>query len=290
MSRLQYLFSEFWSVRRSALGNLVSVVAPCVAAGNPAGAEAVLGDGKIEALCASMTPGEPFSKWDLAGGELPEGSVVAFRLTGMLYRWMTSDLSELLDIAEANPNVDGIVLMIDGPGGMAGGVAALAEKTHALKTPAATLVTGEMCSAHLWIGASTRRVFAASRYCEVGSIGSMTTFTSFRKCYEQKGIEKRDIYPDTSDQKNREYRDIDEKGDDTAVKQRLEELHRTFVAHVAQCRGMEPDITKDHFRGIMMQADKAMQAGLVDEIGGMDSVLRWLQAQKVISELPEEYR
>ena len=290
MSKLQYLFSEFWSVRRSALSNLVSVVAPCVITGNPTGADAVLSEGKVEALCSSMDPSTPLSRWDLTGDNLPEGSVVALRLTGMLYRWMTSQLSELIDIAEANSNVSGIILMIDGPGGMAGGVPALAEKIASLKTPVATLVTGEMCSAHLWIGTSARRVFAASRYCEVGSVGAMTTFTSYRKYFESNGIENRDIYPDTSDLKNREYRDLEDNGDETAVKQRLEELHRTFVAHVAKCRGMEPDITKEHFRGIMMQADKAMQAGLVDEIGGMDSVLRWLQAQKVIADLPAEYR
>lgn len=290
MSKLQYLFSEFWSVRRSALSNLVSVVAPCVTAGNPAGADAVLAEGKIEAMCSSMDPSEPFTPWDLMQGDLPEGSVVAFRLSGMLYRWMTSQLSELIDHAEANPNVSGIILMIDGPGGMAGGVPALAEKIAALKTPAVTLVAGEMCSAHLWIGASARRVFAASRYCEVGSIGAMTTFTSYKEYFRQQGIDNRDIYPDTSDQKNREFRDLEDNGDDTAIKQRLEQLHRAFVAHVAKCRGIEPDITKDHFRGAMMQADEAVRAGLVDEIGGMDAVLRWLQAQSVIAGLPEEYR
>ena len=290
MGRLQYLFSEYWSVRRSALGNLVSVVAPCIASGNPAGAESMLGEGKIEAMCSSMDPAGPFSRCDLTAGDIPEGSVVAFRLSGMLYRWMTSELSELIDLAEATPNVDGIILMIDGPGGMAGGVPALAEKIHALRTPTATLVTGEMCSAHLWIGASAARVFAASRFCEVGSIGAMTTFTSYRKYFEQHGIENRDIYPDTSDLKNREYRDLEDNGDDAAVKARLEKLHRTFVAHVAECRGLEPDMGKECFRGAMMQAAEAMQAGLVDEIGGMPEVLRWLQARKAIAGLPEEYR
>ena len=290
MSRLQYLFSEYWSVRRSALGNLVSVVAPCIASGNPAGAETMLGEGKIEAMCSSMDPASPFSKWDLTAGDVPEGSVVAFRLTGMLYRWMTAELSELIDTAESNPNIDGIILVIDGPGGMAGGVPALAEKIHSLRTPAATLVTGEMCSAHLWIGASTLRIFADSRFCEVGSIGAMTTFTSYKKYFEQNGIENRDIYPDTSDLKNREYRDLEDNGDESAVKQRLERLHRAFVAHVAECRGLDPDMSKEYFRGAMMQAGDAMKAGLVDEIGGMPDVLRWLQARKAIAALPEEYR
>ncbi|MDE6291024.1 MAG: S49 family peptidase [Muribaculaceae bacterium] len=290
MSKLQYLFSEYWSVRRSALSNLVSVVAPCIVSGNPAGADAVLAEGKIEAMCASMQGNGPFTKWDLAAETLPEGSVVAFRLTGMLYRWMTSELSDMLDMAETNPNISGIILTIDGPGGMAGGVPALAEKIRSLDTPVVTLIAGEMCSAHLWIGASARRVFAASRYCEVGSIGAMTTFTSYRKYLESQGIEDRDIYPDTSDLKNKEYRDLEDNGDDSAVKQRLEELHRNFVAHVAKCRGLEADISKDYFRGMVMQADKALKAGLVDEIGGMDSVMRWLKAQKVIAELPEEYR
>lgn len=290
MSRLQYLFSELWSVRRSALNTMVAVVAPCIASGNPSGAEAMLADGKIEALCSSSNAHDSFKPWSPSDSDIPEGTVVVFRLTGMLFRWMTADLSDMMDSAESDEHVAGIILVIDGPGGMAGGVPALAEKIRSMSKPVATVVRGEMCSAHLWLGVSAQRVFVSSRFCEIGSIGSMTTFTSFKEYYSKNGIIERDIYPDTSDLKNREYRDLEENGDDTAVKERLETLHREFVAHVAACRGLEPDITKPHFRGLVMKGNEAVEIGLADQIGGMEDALRWIEAQRVIRDLPEEYR
>lgn len=290
MSRLQYLFSEYWSVRRSALSNLVALVAPCIASGNPAGADAVLAESGVDARCSTPNTSEPYRPWKPGDSDLPEGTVVMFRLTGMLYRWMTAELSDLIDAAEADDNVAGIILIVDGPGGMAGGVPALAEKIRGLSTPIATVVNGEMCSAHLWIGVSARRVFVSSRFCEIGSIGSMTSFTSFKEYYRKNGIECRDIYPDTSDLKNREYRDLEDEGDETAVKNRLESLHREFVSHVAACRGMKEDITKDHFRGAVLNGADAVKVGLADQLGGAEDALRWLQAQRVICDLPEDYR
>ncbi len=290
MSYLQYLFSEYWSVRRSALSNLVSVVAPCIIAGNPAGAEAVIEKDSVTAFCASSNYSDSSKPWAPSDTDVPDGTVVAFRLSGMLYRWMTSQLSDMIDAAEANDNVAGIILLIDGPGGMAGGVPALAEKICTLSTPVVTVVDGEMCSAHLWLGVSARRVFVSSRFCEIGSIGTMTSFSSYKEFFKKNGIESRDIYPDTSDLKNREYRDLEDNGDDASVKNRLENLHREFVSHVASCRGMEPDITKDHFRGAVLNGADAVKAGLADQMGGMEDALRWLQAQRVICDLPEEYR
>lgn len=288
MNRLQYLFSECWSVRRDALRTLESMVIPCITSGNPASAEKLLEDSHLQTQC--LAEGVTFGKWYADDIDLPEGSIIIFRLSGMLYRWETSQLSGLIDAAESNPKVAGVLFSIDGPGGMAGGVPALAEKIRAMKTPTATVVEGEMCSAHLWIGASADRVFVTSDFCEIGSLGTMTTFTSYRKYYENIGIEERDIYPDTADLKNSDYRLLDEKGDDSAVKSRLERLHRTFADHVSSCRGINADMEDPIFRGVVVGGKEAISKGLADEIGNFDSAVKWLLAQGVINSLPEEFK
>ncbi|MCM1296476.1 MAG: S49 family peptidase [Muribaculaceae bacterium] len=288
MNKLQYLFSEQWSVRRDALRTFESIIIPCITSGNPANAEQLFADSHLETQC--MAEDITFNKWYADDTELPEGSVIVFRLSGMLYRWETDQLSEMVDAAESNPKVGGIIFSIDGPGGMAGGVPQLAEKIHSLKTPTATVVAGEMCSAHLWLGASADRVFVSSEHCEIGSLGTMTTFTSYKKYYERLGIEERDIYPDTADLKNGEYRLLDEKGDDTAIKERLERLHRTFAEHVAACRGIKADMEDPIFRGAVVSGSEAISKGLADEMGNFETALNWIMARRVIDSLPEEFK
>ena len=288
MNRLQYLFSEYWSVRRDALRTLESIVIPCITSGNPASAEQMFEDSHLQTQC--VAGGVTFSKWYADDVELPDDSIIVFRLSGMLYRWETSELTELLEAAASNPKVAGVLFRIDGPGGMAGGVPALAERIRAMKKPSATVVEGEMCSAHLWIGASADRVFVSSDFCEVGSLGTMTTFTSYKEYYKKLGIEERDIYPDTADLKNSEYRLLDEKGDDTAVKDRLERLHRAFADHVASCRGIKADMDDPIFRGAVVSGKEAISKGLADEIGNFESAVQWLLAQGVINSLPEEFK
>lgn len=289
MGRLQTLFSESWAVRRAALDRLMAVITPCITAGNPAAAEAYLSESpQAEIKC--MGPDGTSGDYSAGSEDLPSGTIAVYHLSGMLYRWETADLSEFISDAEANPSIAGVVLVIDGPGGMAGGVPACAQKISSMTKPVATVVAGEMCSAHLWLGTSARRVFVTSEFCEIGSIGAMTSFISYKEFNEKNGIIERDIYPDTSDLKNKDYRDLEENGDDTAVKSRLEKLHRAFATQVAKSRGIEADMELPIFRGEVVDGNAAIEAGLADQMGDIDDALEWVMAQSVINALPDEYK
>lgn len=289
MGKLQTLFSDSWAVRRAALDTLMAVINPCITSGNPDAAEAYLSE-STESTIKCMGPDGTCGRYSAGSEDLPSGTIAVYHMTGMLYRWETADLSDFISDVESNPQIAGMVLVIDGPGGMAGGVPACAQKISAMTKPAATVVAGEMCSAHLWLGTSTQRVFVSSEFCEIGSIGAMTTFTSYRKYYEMNGIEERDIYPDTSDLKNKDYRALEENGDDSGVKERLERLHRAFAGQVAKCRGIECDMELPIFRGEVVDGKSAIEAGLADQMGTLDDALEWVMAQSVISTLPSEYK
>lgn len=290
MSKLQYIFSERWAVRRDALRNLVTLIAPCVAVGRLSEAETALAEKHIDVRCYMDDEDDDEDSDESRGRDVPEGSVMIINLSGILYRWTTANLYNMLCDFDADPNVAGVVLVIDGPGGMAGRVAATADKIRGMSKPVATVVAGEMCSAHLWLGTAAGRVFVSSRHCEIGSLGTMCTFTSFKEYFKKEGIEHRDIYSDSSDLKNREYRDLEENGDDTSTKERLAELHRQFAESVAEYRGIKADMSKPIFRGEVVDGETAIREGFADEIGDIDQAVRWVEARRVISQLPEEYR
>lgn len=287
MNRLQKFFSDDWGIRRDDLEGAVALIMPAIAAGNLAGAAELLGRTKSR---AQATGGAPYlAQWyELDDVDIPQDAVAVISLNGMLYNWETQWLMTQIRRAEANPKVCGIVLEIDGPGGMISRVDAAAELIAKCTKPTATVVTGTMASAHFWIGTATDRTFIASPLCEVGSVGVLITHVSFREFFKQNGIDYRVIYPDTADLKNKEVRALEDNGDEQPFKDHAEKIHRLFAETVARNLGISYDPELPLFRGEMFDAAEAVASGYIDEHGGLEDAVRWVLAQSVISKIDEK--
>lgn len=53
----------------------------------------------------------------------------------------------------------------------------------------------------------------------------------------------------------------------------LKEFYGVFVGKAAECRGMEADALEEHARGRIWTGNQALERGLVDAVGGLDSAL-----------------
>lgn len=226
--------------------------------------------------------------WDLADENLPANSIAVFQLTGMLFTWETDWLIRFLTEAERNPQIIGMLFIIDGPGGHATRVDVAAGTIKASTKPTATLVTGSMCSAHYWLGSSADRVFAVSPLCTVGSVGAMCEYIGVKGYYKKLGIDVRDIYPDSSDLKNEEWRALEE-GDESLTKQRLEKVHRLFSEAVAENIGIHYDPELEIFRGRVFDADEALKAGYIDAMGTLADAATWILTEATSREAAKLY-
>lgn len=255
----------------------MALVMPCVINGNIQAAAAQLDKPKCSIKCTA----QPYmAKWyELDDLALPVDSIAVINLTGALYVWETEWLIRQIEAATLNPNICGIVLVIDGPGGMASHVDLAAAALVNCEKPTAAVVTGMMASAHFWIGTATDRTFAASPLCEVGSVGTFCEFYSLKKYFEANGIDYREIYPDTSDLKNKEHRALVDNGDEEPMKARLEKLHKAFAEAVAQNLGIDYDPTLPIFRGELFDADEAVAAGYIDQFGNLNDAVKYVLAQ-----------
>ena len=262
------------------MARLLVTVLPAIKAGNIAEAERRLSN---ETKAYATTP-YLADRWELDDGSLPSNSVAVINLEGPLYSWETFRLERLLIQALNNDKIAGIVLWINGPGGMALHVDIVAALIEKAEKPIATYIAGTMASAHFWIGAASARSFSASPLCSVGSVGTMGTYINFKKYYEQNGIDYRDIYPDTSDLKNKWFRDIADNNDESLIKKELEELHKLFAEDVARYLNIEYDPQDPFFRGEMFNGNEAVAAGYVDQFGSFQEAVTWVLAQATIKE------
>ena len=280
VDKIYNFLTERWLIADEGAARLLATVLPAIKAGNIAEVETRLTN---ETKAYATTP-YLADRWELDDGSLPANSVAVINLEGPLYSWETFRLEKLLIQALNNDKIAGIVLWINGPGGMALHVDIAAALIEKAEKPIATYIAGTMASAHFWIGAAAARTFIASQLCSVGSVGTMGTYMNFQKFYEMNGIDYRDIYPDSSDLKNKWFRDLAEKNDDTRIKKELEDLHRLFATDIARYLGIEYDPEAPIFRGETFNGKEAVEAGYVDQFGTFQDAVTWVLAQATIKE------
>jgi len=274
MKHLQEIFTGSWAITPKDFEALSTLLLPCIMQGHLDQAESQLNRSTLKAYATDPT--YLVSRWELDDETLPEGSVAVIELEGVLYSWNTFALERWLLMAEQNEKICGVVLWINGPGGMVAHVDVVASTIQDMTKPVATFVAGIMASAHFWIGTSADRIFVASPLCEVGSVGVMVTWASWKKYFEKNGIDVRDIYPDSADLKNHEYRALEEKGDEDPIKQHLERLHEVFAQTVAVNLGVEYDSELPLFRGQIFTGAEALELGYVDEVGTLQDAVTWV--------------
>ena len=116
MNKLQRFFSDNWTIQRHEFENTVSLLLPCIINGNIDAATAQLNKEK----CTIKATSSPYmAAWyELDDITLPVNSIAVINLTGVLYSWESEWVIRQVEAAELNPNICGIVFVIDGPGGM----------------------------------------------------------------------------------------------------------------------------------------------------------------------------
>ena len=115
MDKIQEIFTAPWAIADNDYYRLLSLLVPCVAAGNLDAIEKRLNNNKITAYATT-----PYlaNRWELDDDTLPVDSVAVIILEGTLYSWETYRLEKQLRDVFDNPKICGAVLWINGPGGM----------------------------------------------------------------------------------------------------------------------------------------------------------------------------
>jgi len=175
--------------------------------------------------------------------------------------------------AVRDPSVQGILLLIDSPGGSTSGVADLAADVAAAdaKKPVWTYAEDCMCSAAYWTGSQGRKVFANANAI-VGSIGTYTVVRDFSKADKADGIE-------TFVVRAGKFKGMGTPGTEITEEQ-LAELQRTvdavqaqFSAGVMSGRKMTAEQVNELATGAVWVGKAAVEAKLIDGVQSLDQTL-----------------
>ena len=183
-------------------------------------------------------------------------------------------VNEILS-AQNNPDIKGIILKIDGPGGNADAIAEFANIKNLITKPVVSLVD-KAYSLHYWVAAmfGDKIMMNNNITAGVGSIGAML---SFNKPKDEIIM----IRPEESADKNQEFLDALE-GNYEKIQAKLSVLAQKFQNGVKLAR---PNVEKSALSGKTYFAEEAIQLGLADEMGSLESAYNWIVAKSEINKL-----
>lgn len=218
-----------------------------------------------------------------APGALPGGQhVLRLPVSGTI----TEDrrILQALDRAATDNAVRAVVVAIDSPGGtMAGGEALHAAlRRIAERKPVVAVMGATAASAGYMIAMPAQRVFAREATV-TGSIGVLLQSFDISELMERAGIRPLTIASGPLKDQPSLFRPLTEEGR-AALDRVIQDLHSQFVDMVAAGRHMEAARVRTYADGRVFTGRQALEAGLVDAIGGEREARAWLAAERQVPE------
>lgn len=231
---------------------------------------------------APPLPSQPF---ELVKGK-GDKSVAVIRMVGTLMKQRSSfggsstiDLRRQVRQAASDPNVSGILLAIDSPGGTAAGTDDLARDVKAArrKKPVWAHVDDLGASAAYWVASQADAIYANSPTALVGSIGTIMTIYDQSAAAEREGVKA--MVFSTGPLKGTGVPGAPVTEDQAAYLQGIiNATQDSFDTAVRSGRGLTAAQLADVKSGAIFPAPVAQDKRLIDGIRGLDQTIAALAA------------
>lgn len=200
--------------------------------------------------------------------------ILAFYFGGCSYQSLMRDI----DLVMNDSQVQAVGFHVHSPGGEAFGMNETSNKISALTAKKTTIgyAYGFAASAGYGLIAATGEIYADAN-AWVGSIGTVMAWADFTGFYEQLGIAYEEVTSTNAPYKRLDIRIPEERA---VFMAEIDGVEDVFIKKVAKDRKFTVEKVKSDFgRGAVMAGKQARAAGMIDQIGSWDDVLKQLQTK-----------
>jgi signal peptide peptidase SppA len=181
-----------------------------------------------------------------------------------------AQIREALD----NPEIGGIILRMNSPGGTVHGVSALADliRQGREKKRIVGFCDGLMCSACYWIGSACTTV-VATKTSEIGSIGVIATHYDMSERDKQNGVTRTFVTAGKYKIQAPDNAPLSKEGL-AGLQDAVDTYYSIFIDAVSENRAMETEDVLKMADGRTFVGQAALDIGLIDNIGNFDLALK----------------
>ena len=233
----------------------------------------------IAAMAAAMIAF--FSGADLASGAnvavIPIEGVIVTGDTGSLGGEVSSD-TVVQDIrrAEDDSSIKAVLFRIDSPGGSAVASDEIAAAIKRMKKPSVAVIREVGASGAYWVASATDHV-VANRMSITGSIGVIGSYLSFGRFLSDWNVTYNQLIAGDEKDIGTPFRELTPQ-ERQFLQQKLDTIHDYFIQAVAANRNMTVAQVTPLADGRFFLGSEAQQDGLVDQLGGEQEALDWINA------------
>ena len=219
-----------------------------------------------------------------------EGVITGSEDSEFIFESVTAspDTIELIEKADKNPSIKAIILEINSPGGSA---VASEEIANAVKKTNKTTVAWIReigTSGAYWIASASDHI-VANRVSVTGSIRLIASYLEFPGLLERYNITYQRLVAGKYKDIGSPYKEMTQE-ERELFQQSLDEIRDYFVGEVAKNRNMGKKEVDKMANGLFYLGSQAKELGLVDEIGGKDEVIGYIEKKEGIKAEIVEYK
>ncbi|MEJ1157385.1 signal peptide peptidase SppA [Prosthecomicrobium sp. N25] len=197
------------------------------------------------------------------------------------------NFDEMLERIAKSSSVKGVIVEINSPGGATSGGEALYEGLRKLsaKKPVVTHVDSLAASAGYMAALGTDQI-VVRRSAITGSIGVLAQWADVSELMGRLGIKLEEVKSSPLKAEPTPFKPASPEAK-AAIESMIRDSYGWFVGLVAERRGLSPEAARAIGDGRVFTGAQALEAKLVDQLGGPEVAQRWLEtARGVPKDLP----
>ena len=228
--------------------------------------------------------------WDI---KETTNQIVIIPITGTITTELTSSLMQqketsstailnYIDLAQRNPNIKGVLLEINSPGGTVVASKEIADKVKQMNKPVVSYIREIGTSGAYWI-ASSSNVIVADPLSITGSIGVIGSYLEFSQLLEKYGVTYQRLVSGSYKDTGSPFKELTEE-EKKILQSKIDLIHLKFVADVSKNRNLPIEKVKELSTGMFYLGAEAKYYGLIDELGNEETAINILKEKAGIKE------
>ena len=207
----------------------------------------------------------------IQGSIFPKANLLTEFSGGTSIEKLMSDFNTLM----SEPNVKGILLDINSPGGSADMIQEMADVIYSAREsqlkPIWASANSMAASAAYYLGSQAEKLFMTPSGV-VGSIGVISVHTDESGADEKAGLKRTVLTVGENKGIGHPYAPLDDKAKQIKLEE-MTEIYDDFVASVARGRGVSADeVTENYGKGRVYKSRSALEKGMVDGVKTINAV------------------
>jgi protease IV len=200
----------------------------------------------------------------------------------------SSSIIRMIDDAEGDDSIKAIIFEINSPGGSPVASDEIGQRIKECKKPTVAYIRDEGASGAYWVASATDHIIA-NRMSITGSIGVYSSYIDFSGLIERYNMSYERLVSGKYKDMGSPYRDLSQE-ERQIFQKSLDQIRDYFIDEVAANRNLSRQNVSALATGQFYLGAEAKELGLIDELGGKEEAVQFIEKKLNIKVTLAEYR